>query len=57
MDYFKRNAKSKTFWTGASAILGFTGALYMGEINAAAAVNGIVMSLLGMFVRDGVSPK
>jgi hypothetical protein len=47
--------KSKTFWTGVSAILGAGGAYSSGDLSAAQAVQLGTTGALGVFLRMAIS--
>jgi hypothetical protein len=46
---------SKTTWTGVSAITVAMGAFFMGELVLADFLQTVVISLIGIFLRDGIN--
>lgn len=49
--------KSKTFWTGVSAIVGALGAFFTGQIDAATTMQTVAGALIAIFIRDGMYSK
>ena len=50
----KELLKSKTLWTGVSAIVAAAGSFAVGEIEIAQAIQVVVTALIGIFIRDGM---
>lgn len=51
---FKELVKSKTFWTGISAIVAVIGSASQGVITWGAAVTPILVAAIGIFLKDGL---
>lgn len=49
--------KSKTIWTGISAILGALGAYYTDGLPVGEAINLAVTGLIGIFLRQGIEKQ
>jgi hypothetical protein len=48
---------SKTFWGAIAAIVGMTGAVFTGEVDAGTAIRTGVDALLMIFLRDAIADK
>lgn len=53
----KNLIKTKTFWAGIGGILAAVGGVVTGEASAAQAIQTGVISLMGIFLRDGMLQK
>ncbi len=50
---FSELLRSKTFWTAISGIVGSVGAVFSGNASWGQVATPILMSLLGLFLKDG----
>lgn len=50
----KKWYRSKTIWTGVTAIVGAVAAAMTGEIEVGTALQTVVVALVGIFLREGV---
>ena len=46
--------KSKTFWTGIAGLIAAAGGFFTGAMDAAAAIQTGLTSLIGIFLRQGI---
>lgn len=46
--------KSKTFWAGATLIVGSTAAVATGEVDKATAIQSALIGLMGIFIRNSI---
>lgn len=51
---FSELTKSKTFWTGITAVLAAAGGFFTGEFTAPVAIQLAITGLIGIFLRQGV---